>query len=123
MFMAVGDYGCRIGLGLKLKDNELAAATLFADFGREGRRAKQSRGESTRRTLPQVLHMLIDSAISFLHRREKFITFRMSSIIDLCRELRRNETQAEKVLWAGLRNRKFLNHKFLRQYPLCVTHA
>ena len=33
------------------------------------------------------------------------------------RELRRNSTGAESLLWANLRNRKFLNLKFLRQHP------
>jgi len=33
------------------------------------------------------------------------------------RELRRNSTAAENLLWANLRNRKFLNLKFLRQHP------
>src|SRR6201999_648487 len=37
-----------------------------------------------------------------------------------CRELRRNETLAEKVLWYNLRNRKLFRHKFLRQYPICI---
>jgi len=34
------------------------------------------------------------------------------------RELRRNMTGAEKLLWANLRNRKFFNLKFLRQHPI-----
>ena len=33
------------------------------------------------------------------------------------RELRRNMTKAENILWEKLRNRKFLNLKFLRQHP------
>jgi leucyl-tRNA synthetase len=33
------------------------------------------------------------------------------------RELRRNMTGSEDLLWANLRNRKFLNLKFLRQHP------
>jgi very-short-patch-repair endonuclease len=44
----------------------------------------------------------------------------MSAIIDLCRELRQRETPAEKILWQHLRNRKLLDHKFLRQHPICV---
>jgi very-short-patch-repair endonuclease len=43
----------------------------------------------------------------------------MPSIIDLCRELRKRETQAEKILWKHLRNRNY-KYKFLRQYPICV---
>ena len=44
----------------------------------------------------------------------------MSSITDLCRELRQRETPAEKLLWQHLRNRTLFNKKFLRQYPICV---
>jgi leucyl-tRNA synthetase len=39
-------------------------------------------------------------------------------IIQLARELRRNQTPEEKLLWANLRNRKFHGKKFLRQHPL-----
>ncbi len=45
----------------------------------------------------------------------------MSSIVEFCRELRRRETPAEKLLWENLRNRSLFKHKFLRQYPICVT--
>jgi len=34
------------------------------------------------------------------------------------RELRRSETAAEKKVWELLRNRKFMNLKFLRQHPI-----
>jgi leucyl-tRNA synthetase len=34
------------------------------------------------------------------------------------RELRRNMTEAESLLWLNLRNRRFLNLKFLRQHPV-----
>ena len=44
----------------------------------------------------------------------------MPSIVELCRELRQRETPAEKILWYHLRNRKLFDHKFLRQYPICV---
>ena len=44
----------------------------------------------------------------------------MKSIIELCRELRRQETVAEKILWYYLRNRKLFDHKFLRQHPIFV---
>jgi len=47
----------------------------------------------------------------------------MLSIIDLCRELRRNETKTEKVLWKHLRNRNLKGHKFLRQHPIYITNA
>jgi very-short-patch-repair endonuclease len=47
----------------------------------------------------------------------------MSSITDLCRELRQRETPAEKVLWQHLRNRTLFNKKFLRQYPICIKSS
>lgn len=34
------------------------------------------------------------------------------------RELRKNQTQAEKLLWTKLRNRQLNNLKFLRQYSV-----
>jgi very-short-patch-repair endonuclease len=34
------------------------------------------------------------------------------------RELRINSTEAEKIFWAAARNRKILNKKFFRQYPI-----
>ncbi len=34
------------------------------------------------------------------------------------RELRKNQTEAEKTLWERLRNRGCLKKKFLRQYPI-----
>ncbi|MGN6394617.1 MAG: endonuclease domain-containing protein [Mucilaginibacter sp.] len=48
------------------------------------------------------------------------ISLTMPSIVNLCRELRQLETPAEKILWFHLRNRKLFDHKFLRQYPVCV---
>ncbi|MDX1590705.1 MAG: endonuclease domain-containing protein [Balneolaceae bacterium] len=39
-------------------------------------------------------------------------------IIELARELRKNSTKAEKLLWAELRNRRLNGVKFLRQHPL-----
>jgi very-short-patch-repair endonuclease len=45
----------------------------------------------------------------------------VQTIIEFCRELRRLQTPAEKILWDYLRNRKLSKHKFLRQYPICVT--
>ena len=36
----------------------------------------------------------------------------------VCRELRADQTNAESILWEQLRNRKFLNKKFLRQHPI-----
>ncbi len=39
-------------------------------------------------------------------------------IIELARELRKNQTPSEKYFWQIVRNRKFEGKKFLRQHPL-----
>lgn len=36
----------------------------------------------------------------------------------LARELRRNQTVAEKLFWGKIRNRKFIGFKFTRQHPV-----
>ncbi len=36
----------------------------------------------------------------------------------VCRDLRRNSTPAEELLWKTIRNRKLDGKKFLRQHPL-----
>ena len=36
----------------------------------------------------------------------------------LCRELRKNQTRSEPLLWNELRNRKSYGKKFLRQFPI-----
>lgn len=41
-----------------------------------------------------------------------------SIAIKRCRELRKNSTNAEKLFWDQVRNRKFLRLKINRQYPL-----
>jgi very-short-patch-repair endonuclease len=38
--------------------------------------------------------------------------------IDLAKELRRNMTPSEKVLWQGLRSHKIAGYKFRRQHPI-----
>jgi len=38
-------------------------------------------------------------------------------ILKKVRQLRRNQTKEEKLLWNELRNRKFYEKKFLRQHP------
>jgi very-short-patch-repair endonuclease len=38
--------------------------------------------------------------------------------VSRARELRQNMTKAEQLLWKKLRNRAFLNLKFLRQHPI-----
>ncbi len=35
----------------------------------------------------------------------------------VCRDLRKKQTNAEKIFWEAVRDRKFLNLKFLRQHP------
>jgi very-short-patch-repair endonuclease len=52
-----------------------------------------------------------------------FVNLKMSSITDFCRELRRNETPAEKLLWQRLRNRRVFAQKILRQYPIGVQSS
>jgi len=37
---------------------------------------------------------------------------------DICRDLRKNQTDAEKIFWEKVRGRKFYNLKFVRQFPL-----
>lgn len=36
----------------------------------------------------------------------------------ICRELRKNQKNAEKIFWEAVRNRKFMGLKFNRQYPI-----
>jgi very-short-patch-repair endonuclease len=36
----------------------------------------------------------------------------------LCRKLRRNSTKSEKIFWEVVKNRKFMDKKFYRQYPI-----
>ncbi|MDB5284328.1 MAG: Very-short-patch-repair endonuclease [Bacteroidota bacterium] len=40
-----------------------------------------------------------------------------SSIRNLCRQLRQNQTQSEIVLWEELRGRQFTGYKLRRQHP------
>ena len=40
-------------------------------------------------------------------------------ILLIAREMRKNQTKTENILWKRLKNRKFLNKKFLRQHPIC----
>jgi len=35
----------------------------------------------------------------------------------VCRDLRKNSTNAENLLWQAVRNKKFEGRKFLRQHP------
>jgi very-short-patch-repair endonuclease len=36
----------------------------------------------------------------------------------VCRELRKNSTEAENIFWCEVRNKKFYGKKFYRQHPL-----
>jgi very-short-patch-repair endonuclease len=36
----------------------------------------------------------------------------------VCRELRKNSTEAERLFWEIVRNKKFLGKKFYRQHPI-----
>jgi len=38
----------------------------------------------------------------------------------LCRDLRKKQTNAEKIFWEAVRNRRFMGLKFYRQYPIFV---
>lgn len=43
-----------------------------------------------------------------------------SAITETARELRKEQTPAEKIFWEMVRGRKFLNIKFSRQFPVPV---
>lgn len=45
-----------------------------------------------------------------MHRKRKTIT-------ELARELRKNPTSSEKILWEGLRKRQLNGYRFVRQKP------
>lgn len=36
----------------------------------------------------------------------------------LCRDLRKHSSKSEKIFWESVHNRRFLNKKFYRQYPI-----
>ena len=41
----------------------------------------------------------------------------------VARDLRRNSTQAENIFWEAVRNRRFCNKKFYRQFPIYFDFA
>ena len=45
------------------------------------------------------------------------------SITELSRQLRRNFTESENLLWQELRNRKLGGYKFNRQFPIIYNEA
>ena len=49
--------------------------------------------------------------------------FTADNKLDLARKLRRSSMEAEKRLWAHLRNRQLCGLKFKRQVPVCAVYA
>jgi very-short-patch-repair endonuclease len=47
----------------------------------------------------------------------------MNKVTELCRDLRRNATPAEKLLWKELRRRNVGGERFLRQFPIFVAQG
>jgi very-short-patch-repair endonuclease len=47
----------------------------------------------------------------------------MNSIKQIVRNLRKNQTGSENILWQRIRNRKINGLKFVRQYPLLLDIA
>lgn len=43
---------------------------------------------------------------------------KINDILTLARQLRNNETKAERLLWVELRKKKFWGYKFIRQHPI-----
>ena len=50
--------------------------------------------------------------------RNDFYYGASKQLIELAKEFRKNPTEAEKVLWNGLRNKGFSDVKFRRQHPI-----
>lgn len=47
------------------------------------------------------------------------VSFQLKNIAkQLCRDLRKNSTHSERIMWDVVRNRKLNNRKFYRQYPI-----
>jgi very-short-patch-repair endonuclease len=47
------------------------------------------------------------------------VSFQLKNIAkQLCRDLRKNATNSEQIMWDVVRNRKLINRKFYRQYPI-----
>ena len=47
--------------------------------------------------------------------------YRIKTIRDVARRLRRKQTDSEAILWQALRNRRLSGLKFLRQHPVGPT--
>ena len=54
---------------------------------------------------------------------EKYNMKEKLSITELSRQLRRNFTESENLLWQELRNRKLGGYKFNRQFPIIYNEA
>jgi len=46
------------------------------------------------------------------------VRYYQSQLTERARQLRKNQSEAEKILWAKLRNRQINNVKFQRQFPI-----
>ncbi len=46
-----------------------------------------------------------------------------NSIISFSRQLRKEQTKAEKLLWENIRNRKLKGYKFRRQHPINKSYV
>ncbi len=46
-----------------------------------------------------------------------------NNIINFSRQLRKEQTKAEKLLWEKIRNRKLKGYKFRRQHPVKNTYV
>ena len=47
----------------------------------------------------------------------------MNPVTVLCRQLRNNQTPAEKLLWNEIRRRNIGGEKFLRQFPIFIVQG
>ncbi|TCD26279.1 endonuclease domain-containing protein [Pedobacter psychrodurus] len=50
--------------------------------------------------------------------KDKLFHSANSKLFEFSKALRKNQTEAEEIMWQCLRNRKILNFKFRRQHPL-----
>jgi len=46
------------------------------------------------------------------------MSYKPTHLFEIARHLRKTQTQAEKILWQKLRNRRLAGLKFLRQHPI-----
>ncbi len=75
-------------------------------------------------TLPSLDHsQILPSPLAPLPKREEDIMYEQKKynpayIVELSKKLRQKQTESEEILWEVLRNRKFHDLKFRRQYPI-----